>query len=155
MWACQISKKILFLHDLQELKRLKDSLGRLRRVFAPDRDRTETRRVASHERLGEVLKILRQMLEKYPVLQSNEIVGSAEHLIQQVPLIFLLGFHTDFFFASTSLIPGSYTVRYPTVTPIIRHRHHPISSASFNLKGCNLVCETTDGQNLLSPKTSD
>ena len=66
---------------------MKDSLGRLRRVFAPDRDRTETRRVASHERLGEVLKILRQMLEKYPVLQSNEIVGSAEHLILQVSLI--------------------------------------------------------------------
>ena len=47
--------------------------------------RKETRRVASHERLSEVLKILRQMLEKYPMLQSNEIVGSAEHLIQQVP----------------------------------------------------------------------
>ena len=46
--------------------------------------RKETRRVASHERLSEVLKILRQMLEKYPMLQSNEIVGSAEHLIQQV-----------------------------------------------------------------------
>ena len=45
----------------QELKRLKDALGRLRKVFAPDKDRKETRRVASHERLGEVLKILRQV----------------------------------------------------------------------------------------------
>ena len=25
------------------------------------------------------------------------------------------------------------TVRYPSATPIIRHGHHPISSASFNL----------------------
>lgn len=68
----------------QELKRLKEALGRLRKVFAPEKDRRETRRVASHERLGEVLRILRQMLEKYPVLQSNEIVSSAEHLINEV-----------------------------------------------------------------------
>ena len=34
------------------------------------------------------------------------------------------------------------TVRYPSATPIIRHRHHPISSASFNLKSCYLVCGT-------------
>ena len=52
--------------------------------FDDNEKRKETRRVASHERLSEVLKILRQMLEKYPMLQSNEIVGSAEHLIQQV-----------------------------------------------------------------------
>ena len=77
----------------QELKRLKEALGRLKKVFANDNStssiidhekRKETRRVASHERLSEVLKILRQMLERYPMLQSNEIVGSAEHLIQQV-----------------------------------------------------------------------
>ena len=78
----------------QELKRLKEALGRLKKVFAnndnttsshiENEKRKETRRVASHERLSEVLKILRQMLEKYPMLQSNEIVGSAEHLIQQV-----------------------------------------------------------------------
>ena len=32
------------------------------------------------------------------------------------------------------------TVRYPSAALIIRHKHHPISSASSNLKGCNLVC---------------
>jgi hypothetical protein len=65
----------------QELKRLKEALGRLKKVFANNDNTTsshienekkkETRRVASHERLSEVLKILRQMLEKYPMLQSE------------------------------------------------------------------------------------
>lgn len=68
----------------QEVKRLKEALSRLRKVFHTDMDRTETTKVASHERLGEVLKILRQLLEKYPLLQSNELVGSAGRLIQKV-----------------------------------------------------------------------
>jgi Rho GTPase-activating protein 29/45 len=66
----------------QEVKRLKEALSRLRKVFHADMDRTETTKVACHERLGEVLKILRQLLEKYPLLQSNELVGSAGRLIQ-------------------------------------------------------------------------
>ncbi len=72
-------------HLTNEVRRLKDALSRLRRVFDADADRnSEAMRVASHERLGEVLKILRQMLEKYPSLQSDELVGSASNLIQQV-----------------------------------------------------------------------
>jgi hypothetical protein len=68
----------------QEVKRLKEALSRLRKVFHADMERTETTKVATHERLGEVLKILRQLLEKYPLLQSNELVGSAGRLIQKV-----------------------------------------------------------------------
>ena len=68
----------------QEVKRLKEALSRLRKVFHADMDRTETAKVACHERLGEVLKILRTLLEKYPLLQSNELVGSAGRLIQKV-----------------------------------------------------------------------
>ena len=41
-------------------------------------------RVAIHERLGEVLRILRSVLEKYPALQSTELLVSAGTLIQQV-----------------------------------------------------------------------
>jgi hypothetical protein len=68
----------------QEVKRLKESLGRLRKVFHADMEQAETTRVSAHERLGDVLKILRNLLEKYPLLQSNELLGSAGRLIQRV-----------------------------------------------------------------------
>ena len=35
-----------------------------------------------------------------------------------------------------------YTERRSSAAPFARQPHHPISSASFNLKGCNLVCAT-------------
>lgn len=41
-------------------------------------------RVTSHERLSDVLKILRHMLEKYPALQSNDLVAAAGLLIKKV-----------------------------------------------------------------------
>ncbi len=66
----------------QEVKRLKEALSKLKRVFHSEMDRTETTKVASHERLADVLSILRLLLEKYPLLQSNELVGSAGRLIQ-------------------------------------------------------------------------
>lgn len=47
-------------------------------------DKTETMRVAAHERLGEVLRILRSILEKYPPIQSTELLMTAGTLIQQV-----------------------------------------------------------------------
>ncbi|GBM02521.1 hypothetical protein AVEN_149764-1, partial [Araneus ventricosus] len=46
--------------------------------------KTETMRVAAHERLGEVLRILRSMLEKYPPIQSTELLMTAGNLIQEV-----------------------------------------------------------------------
>lgn len=47
-------------------------------------------RVAAHERLGEVLRILRVILERYPALQSTELLVAAGSLIQQVKGNFLL-----------------------------------------------------------------
>lgn len=67
-----------------DVKHFKDALGRLRRVFSPDVEIHETKRVACQEYLGEVLRILRAMLEKYPVLQSNDLIQSAGYLISQV-----------------------------------------------------------------------
>ena len=67
-----------------DVKHFKEALSRLRKVFNPDSDSSETVRVACHERLSEVLKILRTMLEKYPLLQTNDLVQSASYLIRQV-----------------------------------------------------------------------
>lgn len=68
-----------------EVRRFKEALARLRRVFQdyPDNNPDLVRK-ASHERLGEVLRILRQMLEKYKSLQTDELVGAASVLIDQV-----------------------------------------------------------------------
>lgn len=41
-------------------------------------------RGAAHERLGEVLRILRIILERYPALQSTELLVAAGSLIHQV-----------------------------------------------------------------------
>ena len=67
-----------------EVRRLTDSLTKLRRVFEDFADRPDAIRKAAHERLGDVLKILRQMLERYPSLQTQELVDSASHLIGHV-----------------------------------------------------------------------
>eukprot|EP00095_Tigriopus_kingsejongensis_P002199 snap_masked-scaffold966_size75752-processed-gene-0.12 protein:Tk02199 transcript:snap_masked-scaffold966_size75752-processed-gene-0.12-mRNA-1 annotation:"minor histocompatibility protein ha-1" len=67
-----------------DVKHFKEALGRLRRVFNPDVEVHETKRVACQEYLGEVLRILRLMLEKYPQLQSNDLMQSAGYLITQV-----------------------------------------------------------------------
>ena len=47
-------------------------------------DKSDTLHVAVHERLGDVLKILRSVLERYPALQSSELLATAGTLIQQV-----------------------------------------------------------------------
>jgi hypothetical protein len=47
-------------------------------------DKSDTLHVAFHERLGEVLRILRSVLERYPALQSSELLVTAGTLIQQV-----------------------------------------------------------------------
>lgn len=74
----------------QLVKTFRESLARLKQIFHPDRKgsggelRTETNRVQAHERLGEVLRILRQILEKYPVIQSTELLMAAGNMIQRV-----------------------------------------------------------------------
>jgi hypothetical protein len=47
-------------------------------------DKSDTLHVAVHERLAEVLRILRSVLERYPALQSSELLVTAGTLIQQV-----------------------------------------------------------------------
>ncbi|CAN7946390.1 unnamed protein product, partial [Ixodes hexagonus] len=49
-----------------------------------EKQRRETRLVAAHERLGQVLRILRSILEKYPPIQSTELLVAAGTLIQHV-----------------------------------------------------------------------
>ncbi|XP_023712982.1 rho GTPase-activating protein 45 isoform X3 [Cryptotermes secundus] len=73
-------------HDVRNFK---ESLGKLRKIFHPDwadrvSDKSDTLRVAVHERLGEILRILRSVLERYPALQSTELLVTAGTLIQQV-----------------------------------------------------------------------
>lgn len=72
---------IALTHDVRGFK---EALGKLRRIFHPDRDKQETVRGAAHERLGEVLRILRSILEKYAPLQSTELLMAAGQLIQQI-----------------------------------------------------------------------
>ena len=47
-------------------------------------DKCDALRVAAHERLGEVLRILRIILEHYSALQSTELLVAAGSLIHQV-----------------------------------------------------------------------
>ena len=68
----------------QDVRSFKDVLSRLRKVYQSETDSTETIRVASHERLSDVLKILRHILEKYPAIQSHDLVAAAGLLIKTV-----------------------------------------------------------------------
>ena len=43
-----------------------------------------TLRYSCHERLSELLNILRNMLEKYPALQSPAVVNSASYVVVQL-----------------------------------------------------------------------
>ncbi|KAL3252836.1 hypothetical protein MRX96_054747 [Rhipicephalus microplus] len=75
---------LVLTHDVRAFK---EALGRLRKTFAPEaheKQRRETRLVAAHERLGQVLRILRSILEKYPPIQSAELLVAASALIQRV-----------------------------------------------------------------------
>ncbi|KAM7287105.1 rho GTPase-activating protein 45 [Ixodes scapularis] len=75
---------LVLTHDVRAFK---EALGRLRKVFGAegqDKQRRETRLVAAHERLGQVLRILRSILEKYPPIQSTELLVAAGTLIQHV-----------------------------------------------------------------------
>ena len=60
-------------------------MGKLTSFWMMDcADKCDALRVAAHERLGEVLRILRIILEHYPALQSTELLVAAGSLIHQV-----------------------------------------------------------------------
>ena len=61
----------------QDVRSFKEALNKLRKTFQPEQDSYPTLKVVGHEKLGEVLRILRHMLEKYPALQSNDLVAAA------------------------------------------------------------------------------
>ncbi|RWS14840.1 minor histocompatibility protein HA-1-like protein [Dinothrombium tinctorium] len=71
------------------VKQFREVLSKLRRLFSsPDEakrdNKRETLRVRVHERLGDVLKILRIIFQKYADIQSTELLMAAGTLIQQV-----------------------------------------------------------------------
>ncbi|XP_076321637.1 rho GTPase-activating protein 45-like isoform X2 [Tachypleus tridentatus] len=72
---------IVLTHDVRSFK---ETLSRLRKIFHPEKEKLETMRVAAHEKLGEVLRILRSILEKYPPIQSTDLLMAAGTVIQQV-----------------------------------------------------------------------
>lgn len=68
-----------------ELRKLTEALARLRRAFQDTADRgPEYTRNVTTERLGEMLGILRPLLTRYANLQTPEVMGSVENLIEQV-----------------------------------------------------------------------
>nr|XP_006813177.1 PREDICTED: rho GTPase-activating protein 29-like [Saccoglossus kowalevskii] len=68
----------------QEVRNFSDALGKLKTIFQVDGERAETPRVAAHERLKELLHILRNVLNKYPALHSTDIHTAAVILISQI-----------------------------------------------------------------------
>ena len=79
---------VVLSKDVSELttdcKNFKEAINKLRRVFNNADAANETLRVASHEQLGKMLSILKEILEKYPALQANDLVQSAGYLINLV-----------------------------------------------------------------------
>ena len=76
------SNDAMYLHC--ELARLTEVLEKLRRAFQDTSDRRDVTRKITTERLGEMLKILRPVLDKYPVLQTQAVMSCASHLIDTV-----------------------------------------------------------------------
>ncbi|XP_071438655.1 rho GTPase-activating protein 45-like [Hetaerina americana] len=67
-----------------DVRMFKEALGRLKRVFSQENERLDSLRVSAHERLSEVLRVLRSVLDKYSPLQSQELLSAAGTLIQHV-----------------------------------------------------------------------
>ncbi|XP_056368404.1 rho GTPase-activating protein 45 isoform X2 [Oenanthe melanoleuca] len=74
---------------LADVARFADALEKLRDVVLRD-DPTEPQRPLAHECLGETLRILRQVINKYPLLNTLEILTAAGTLISKVK-----GFHYE------------------------------------------------------------
>ncbi|NWT46349.1 HMHA1 protein, partial [Chroicocephalus maculipennis] len=74
---------------LTDVARFADALENLRDVVLRD-DPKEPQRPLAHECLGETLRILRQVINKYPLLNTLETLGGAGTLISKVK-----GFHYE------------------------------------------------------------
>ena len=72
-----------------ELRKLTEALAKLRRTYQETADRPpEYTRSLSTERLGEMLGILRPLLTRYKLLQTPEVMGRVEILIEQVTQVY-------------------------------------------------------------------
>ena len=72
-----------------ELRKLTEALAKLRRTYQETVDRQpEYTRSLSTERLGEMLGILRPLLTRYKLLQTPEVMGRVENLIEQVTQVY-------------------------------------------------------------------
>ncbi|XP_010223535.1 PREDICTED: minor histocompatibility protein HA-1 [Tinamus guttatus] len=74
---------------LTDVARFADALENLRDVVLRD-DPKESQRPQAHECLGETLRVLRQVINKYPLLNTLEILTAAGTLISKVK-----GFHYE------------------------------------------------------------
>lgn len=82
------------------VKSFREALSKIKKIFTIDQAsgqmmKPETRRIQAHERLGEVLRILRLILEKFPAIRSTELLMAAGNMINRVkgtknPLIIIL-----------------------------------------------------------------
>ncbi|XP_062600737.1 uncharacterized protein LOC134262375 isoform X2 [Saccostrea cucullata] len=68
----------------QQVKLFSDGLSHLKTIFTDFAGSGEDLRVMSHSRLGEVLAILKNILNKYPALQSTELFSSSAALISKI-----------------------------------------------------------------------
>ncbi|KPM02426.1 hypothetical protein QR98_0008400 [Sarcoptes scabiei] len=59
-------------------------LGELKHVFDQRVDDPDSTKVSAFERLGEISKIMRLILEKYPLLKSKELLLDASNLVHAV-----------------------------------------------------------------------
>ncbi|KAI1280750.1 Rho GTPase-activating protein 45 [Halotydeus destructor] len=66
------------------VKTFRECLGKLKKIFHPEMEKSETPRVQAHERLGDVLRTLRTILEHYPAIQSTQLLMAAGNMIQRV-----------------------------------------------------------------------
>ncbi|XP_077973480.1 rho GTPase-activating protein 45-like isoform X2 [Styela clava] len=69
----------------QDLRKFSETLISLKGVFSEEKESLDqSLRVAAHERLGELLKVLKNIVNKYEELNSTGILNAAENLINHI-----------------------------------------------------------------------
>lgn len=71
------------------VKNFREILSKLRKIINPTSmflsiERRDTLRSHAHDKLGDLLRLLRIILEKYPPIQSTQLLMATGKLIQQV-----------------------------------------------------------------------
>ncbi|XP_072172828.1 rho GTPase-activating protein 45-like [Diadema setosum] len=68
----------------RDVRNFSEALDKLKTIFEPNAERTETIRVAAHEKLRDLLNILRGILDKYTALKSTDVHTAAVVLIARI-----------------------------------------------------------------------